>query len=449
MVIGSLVTNVVADLSKWGPNLTKARGQMAQFARDMSTLQTVISGVVSGVAANFVLQMVDMGSALHDTASLLKVNVESLQRYRFAIEQVGGSASRLERNISMLNRMIGKASLGDGAAIGIFQRLGLDPSGLASMGTDRALMGSIEAISKLSSATEQAAITAQLFGKSSQDILLAARNLKEFREQMGKIDPVTSKAVGNLEAIGDEVNSLKTGFSNLGMEIVGTFGPVLLPFVENAQNQIKSLKATLWDFPWELWREMRGYTVTPTQTPTLPGAPPIGVNFPGNPALNRPGNTANFPGNPALNPNFGQLPGQSPVAIDANQKEFMQGINRVFNALPGRLQGAIMQGMGAKLPAPVENFFQGIGKFIGQGGLMANPAKALGMVPGFDLARSGSAESYRQQVRIERQGSGNNKLEQVGNKQLVAQQGMLGELRAIAKSVKDGGVQLVAANFGG
>ena len=436
MVIGSLVTNIVADLSKWGPNLTKARGQMAKFTKSVNAFQAVIGGAVVGSIGSWMQATVDQASALQDASQKLNVGVEALQKYRHAAEQLGSSSNTLDRSLLFLNKTIGKAMLGSEGAAKALADVGLSADELA--GDDKALLKVVDALGQLPNRFQQSAAATALFGKAGQDMLLVvdagSEGLAKIGDELQRIGGVAgASAVAKLDTVGEKIAELQKVGQATSTDLLGVLAPVAEFKIGQVKRDVGALKAvvdglkqTYAEFKRDLAPDVRGSSRGGGASGSF-DVVPIGVNQPRNPAMT---------GSPNW---YGE-------SITNNQKQFMQGLTSVMNMLPGRIQLAIAQAQGKSLPAPVDNFLQGIGRVIGggMGGMATAGAKMLGQVPGFAMTRSGSAESYRQQVRIER----NSPQMQIANKQLDAQKRTATAVEKLVGMVKGGG-EMLAANFTG
>jgi hypothetical protein len=433
MVIGSLVTNIVADLSKWGPNLSKARGQFARFTQQVSTMQAAVAGAATAAVVGFVKTAVDQASALNDASQKLKINVDALQRYRFAMSQAGGSAQMMDRSISILNKTVGNALFGNKGAITAFDRLGLTAEKLQTIGSDGALLQVMKAISQLPSA-EQAAASMAVFGKGGQELLPAVRNMREFVEWMQKIKPVSADAIAGLDVVGDEMNMLSEQAKNLRIEATATFAGPLTLYMKYWQGNLEGIRRTFGFFR-DILRDMRGYTI-PGKPPKQwgpPGAPRLPAGFPATPNMFRPVQ----PTMPALAPST-MTPAPNAHAAWQQQKDAaraMTMLNGEIAKLPAFIQGAIGQMRGQSLPAPVENLFRGIGGGVASWANWLQPnAERMGVSPGFRMTQAGSADSYRQQAAISR----NNDSMKVAKDQLKEDKKANGWLEKIAAKLGDG-----------
>ena len=457
MVIGSLVTNIVADLSKWGPNLNKARGQFANFARNLASVQTAISAITAGVAVQFVRSQVEIASKIKDTSLKLGLAVESYQRLAFGMEQVGGSASSLERNVAKLNQTLGRALSGNKSAADAFASLGLDPKQLGAAGGESAILQTISAIGKLPSAAQQAQAAVAIFGKGGQDMLLASRNMLEFVNSMMDIKPISAGAVDGLEKVGDEINTISTNARNLGVEMTAAFGPAISYLLNLMTNEVQHLNLRF-EMAKQILRDMRGYTIPGPPAKHVPAygegaifpSTPLPVGQHKNPNMFRPVQ----PRMPTLSgprPRF--WPDAPSLAVNDQMRQAEKGIAAILGLLPGRLQLAASNALGrAPSLGPAEGLFNGIGGMLA--GLAGAPGAIGGKLAKFGIVGErtkplealvgGSREAYvasRENMRPRM------KTNEVLEKQLTVQKAAAAGIAKIAEAVA-GGVQLVGGAIG-
>lgn len=124
------------------------------------------------------------GDDIADTASKLAVSTDTLQEYRFAVHALGGAYEDADDALSGFQEAFGAAQAKlSKKAVKPFEALGLDPDSFASV--DEAFRATIDAIARLESTAEQAAIAKKL-GISAM--------LPALREGTGEIDRLRQAA---------------------------------------------------------------------------------------------------------------------------------------------------------------------------------------------------------------------------------------------------------------
>lgn len=389
MVIGSLVTNIVADLSKWGPNLNKARGQMGEFVRGISTMQAAIGGLVAGAAASFIKSTIEQAAALKDTAFRLNVNVEALQKYRFAADQMGSSAYSLDRALGFLNKTLGKAVGGNREAVDAFQGLGLSISQLSNQGLDKTFLDVIDAIRRLPSDSLQASTAAAILGKSSMDLLESIRagsgEFEKYGQRLEHIGGVASQsAIAGLDELDDKLKELKASWDAFKIEAVSTgAGPVSM-ILKTAQKEL-SWWNWLLNLPGGLLRDAMGSTQyerafgkPDAASPSRPFVRPLSVSTPRNPMFTSGQSLGSGGGGIGafMQSGLSMMAAPNQNAVADNFKSAQRGLVAVLNMLPARIQVALT---GNTLPGPLEGFFRRIGGLAaGFGGAVPAVVGAIG-----------------------------------------------------------------------
>lgn len=115
--LGQDIPGVSAALRGLGPAGAVAAGAFALVA----------SAVAAGMTA--AREYMTWAADLTDAADAVQTNVESLQAWRFAMEEVGGTSQDLDAGLAGLNSTIGalKTGLGDVKQVAALKELGLDP----------------------------------------------------------------------------------------------------------------------------------------------------------------------------------------------------------------------------------------------------------------------------------------------------------------------------------
>ena len=419
MVIGSLTTNIVADLSKWGPNLTKARGQMAGFVQSVNVMQGVMAGLVTGAVASFIKSGADLGSSIHDVSQGLKVGAENLQVFRHAAEQSGSTAATLDRSLAFLSKTVGKGSAA-------FARLGLDVEKLRSQQIDQTFLDVIDAIRRLPTESERAAAAQQLLGKSSSSlnnvIHDGASALRELRGEMEKYNMVVSQNTVELtDSLGDRVGALQKRWDNLKIRVAASAESIIRVAEHVNEN------------PMLLF----GDPLRQARTPWWLRKQEMPASFPRTPAMQEYSNTRNPGGSEYNIQGIGVsmlsgvnlvLQGIQDTINTADQHQTK--LNNIISKLPVFMQVAIAEARGQSLPGPVESVFRKAGEMVGAfSNATASPSPEMSAIPRttLRLARTGTAESYRQRAATQQQND-QSKIAKKHLKEAEKQTGILGKV---------------------
>lgn len=158
------------DFERLGQSGDRALRQITLQAglaqRAMSLLGPVLAGLsVAGLAA-FARNAVSAAGAIGEVAEQIGITTDALQVLQFASVQSGVSAEELERALATLTRTIADAEQGSGDAAARFERFGIafrDAGG--NVRATEAILGDVaDAMSRLESPTERAALATAVFG---------------------------------------------------------------------------------------------------------------------------------------------------------------------------------------------------------------------------------------------------------------------------------------------
>lgn len=243
--VDPVVLKLVADVRDYNTKLGEAQRLTdkhldAMGAAGLRTGQTIRKGfnLAAGAAASFaaaggaqiVLDLVKAGlehaSALGEQAAQLGVTTDALQEYRYAASQAGLSNGEMDQALQQLTRRIGEAQSGTKAQAEAFEKLGIsvkDANGKIIDAGD-AIPLIADAMTKIESPAERAAILMDLFGKAGQKLepLLSggAAGVNSLRDAAHKLGIVLSSA--QIQKADDAADKLSAVQQVLQARIAGT-----------------------------------------------------------------------------------------------------------------------------------------------------------------------------------------------------------------------------------
>jgi hypothetical protein len=395
MVIGSLTTNIVADLSKWGPNLTKARGQLSTFSKSVSAATSKLGGLATAFAAGFsikrIISTVDAMDDMADAAGRLGVSVQSFTSLDYAAKQLGSSTGALTAGFT-------KMLAGVGRSAPIFSQLGLDIGKLKSQSADQTFTDIADAISKLPTPAEKTAAAMAIFGKSGAGLLPMLNAGKDGIGGFAKEAQALGVAFDDMDA--SKIAEADAAFKSMAASIQGMVQSLtiaLAPALTKAADGFSQIvtankrffggteKGPRQDFANNFVNKLSDQNVLDAVTATPLGEMDEFQRSAFQSRLDKIFEARNKP-MPAL---LDKLPGMgmSDSAKLHTGVAQQSSLNGLLGMLPGGLQASISKARGHDLPAPIKSAFENIG------GLIANGAgSALGMV-GAGAAGVGSAFS--------------------------------------------------------
>lgn len=183
------VVSLEAQTAKYVQELEKANKKLDRFHKDQERALGAIKkaflnlGVTLAAAlsvraiVNFTRASVEMADQLGETARAAGISAETLQRLRFAFDQLGGiAAGETDQGLQRFNRTLGLAINGGREAQQQFKLLGVafrDSLG-RGLGTDVALEATLKALGEIENDAQRAAVAGQLFGREMGPKLAAA-----------------------------------------------------------------------------------------------------------------------------------------------------------------------------------------------------------------------------------------------------------------------------------
>lgn len=207
-------------------------------------------GRLLGVAAieEFSRKVLTMTAGLVDQAKVLNVTVESLQAFREAMKDSGGSAEDADQILKRLTVTIGAAKLGASQATDVFAHLGLGPKDIEGTG-EQVLVRVAKALLAIKDPTVRARLEVEAFNRSGQEF---ERTLADVA---GGLDVLAAKYLAQNRIIADDtalkakkaLDDLSAAWSKLGTAAA----PVItqtLTWLEQSIEGYKLLGAAVADY---------------------------------------------------------------------------------------------------------------------------------------------------------------------------------------------------------
>jgi hypothetical protein len=185
-----------------------------------SLAKTAAVGFAAAISIDAITGAISRGleyaSSLGEVAQQLGVTTDALQEYRFAATQAGLSQEDMDQSLSQLTRRIGEAASGTKAQAQAFETLGInvrDARGNVIQAGD-AIPLIAEALKRVQSPAERAALLMDLFGRSGQKLepLLAGgaagvNNLRDAARELGVV--LSSQQIQSADDAADKLAAVK------------------------------------------------------------------------------------------------------------------------------------------------------------------------------------------------------------------------------------------------
>lgn len=199
-----------------------AMGQ--SLKKSFSLAQTAMVAFAGSIVIDKLVQAtkfgLDYASSLGEMAQQLGISTNALQEYRYAATQVGLSSEEMDQALSQLTRRIGEGASGTKAQAEAFDKLGItvkDVEGKVLNAGD-AIPLIADALQKIQSPAERAAILMDLFGRAGQKLepLLsggsaAVNQLRDAAHALGVV--LSERQIQQADETADKLAALKTVMS--------------------------------------------------------------------------------------------------------------------------------------------------------------------------------------------------------------------------------------------
>lgn len=250
--VKKLLVQIDASVELLRRNLATGEQQVAIFEKRTQTSLSVIDrqfqklGTNSGTVFNKMLaglatlgvafsltaivaatrRGLEFAGSLGETSRQLGVTSRDLQIYRFAASQVGITQEAMDKGLARLTRSLGQAATGGKEQAQVFKALGIDirdSSGQVKNAGD-VIPELADALQKINTPAERAAVLTKLFGKSWSDIVTlldqGRGQINELRDAANKLGIVLSdEQIQKADQTADRLDALKTA---LNAKIAGT-----------------------------------------------------------------------------------------------------------------------------------------------------------------------------------------------------------------------------------
>lgn len=301
--------------------ILSAQGNMERLGKTARSVATVLGGAfaIRG-ASRLTTDALKMADAIGEVATKAGVSATQLQVLRFAAEQNGGSAEKLDSALIKLNTNLGQAALeargladSGGPAAEALERLGISvlTAGGQARTTGDLFPELVDRLAAIESPAERASLAARIFGESigpelagviaegsaalaryladlerfrgllSEELIAAAGKTKDAFDALGFAFSTNLKA-GVVQGFAGEVDSLKAvtedpEFVENVNELGRTFGGFLRIILEQGPRALAILNgiARAWKAPFAGGRVLLERVGLIDPAPAAPGPQPV------------------------------------------------------------------------------------------------------------------------------------------------------------------------------
>lgn len=238
-VMGTLVTTLAVDATKFNKGLSTASGGIKSFASSAASFLNPITAAFATVAASAAAaglsiygianRIADL-AAINDKAMQTGLSGKFLQQLGYAADQSGVSVDLLRTSVSKMTQAIGKATMGDKAAQKGLADIGIRIEDIVSLHPDQQFKVIAERISKLPTVATRAAAAMKIFGKSAIDLgpLLSdgAKGIDTLLKEAERLGiGLNAASFEKIARADDAIQRMKSSFSALVDQIAVGLAP--------------------------------------------------------------------------------------------------------------------------------------------------------------------------------------------------------------------------------
>ncbi len=185
------------------------------------------------------------GDQVAKTAGKLGIGIEALQEFRYAAERSGVSTATFDSSLTAMQKRLGEAARGTGAAKKALDQIGLSAKDLVAMGPEKAMGAIADRLQGIEAPAERAAIAAALFSRSGIGMVNmlggGSEALQQLRDDARKTGYVLSvEAARDAEKFADA--QLDAQLTVKGLK--NTIGAELMPVVTRSMKTFSAWAVT-------------------------------------------------------------------------------------------------------------------------------------------------------------------------------------------------------------
>lgn len=269
ITMGKLVYRIIGDnvelkkaindseqvINRFGKGVNEIAAGLRTAGKVMTGIGTVMVGALSAV----VVKTAEAAGEIDDLAKRSGISRERLQELGYAAKQNGSSIEGLAVALGQLSRNMLDAANDTGEAKDVLKALNVslvDSQGSLRNSSD-VLLDVADRFSQMTNETEMTAVAMRLFGRSGAELVPFLREGREGIERLSQEARelgfvLGEEAVKDLEAFGDEMDAVKTGFAGVGRQIA----VALLPYARDLLDGLKNLVKWFNDLPESMRKGM-------------------------------------------------------------------------------------------------------------------------------------------------------------------------------------------------
>jgi hypothetical protein len=211
----------------------------------MAGTTAAFAGAAAAVGA-VVLKSTDFIDTLVKTADKLDVNVEFLQKFRFAAEQTGVETRTADMALQRFSRRLGEAKKGTGELLPALKDLGIRQKDIRDLSPEQALLLFADRLDTVQDSSKRLALAFKAFDSEGAALINTLKGgstqLQEFFDDATSLGAVLSvDAARGVADFADEFTRLKTLIAGVTNQLTAAFAPALETATETLVGKVQKI----------------------------------------------------------------------------------------------------------------------------------------------------------------------------------------------------------------
>lgn len=237
--IGEILIGMKVDSNGLTKGLKSGSSSLGSFGTMLSTtkgnviaLGAAVAAVGTGAFASWVTSSIDAINTQGDLSAQLGLSTSALQQLQAAALATGSDSETMNASLSKLQLTLGEAQSGSGAAAAAFGTLGLSAQELLNLPVEEQFKAISGALAGISNNNEQAALTADIFGKANLGLLNTINAGTDALEQNKAAALATGFALSdvdntNIADAQDALDQIMGVVTALGNQLAASLAPAI------------------------------------------------------------------------------------------------------------------------------------------------------------------------------------------------------------------------------
>lgn len=256
----TLTVSLVAEVASLKKGMNEAKGQLGGLQKSAASTANAIKTAFGAMAGVFAAQQIAQGvrsmvDSFQETAGMIEdtkhlaealgSTTEEMQILQRSAAFAEVDVDMLNRNLKIMTKNLGNASIGTGPAVKALEDLGLSAQNLIRMPITHQVQAIAEGMNRLTSQSQKAAMAAALFGRAGIEMLPflsdGALDLQTLGDEMMRTGELFSLAeAGAVDEMGDAMVALGAQVQALENQLVIALAPAITKIVAKIKEFVDS-----------------------------------------------------------------------------------------------------------------------------------------------------------------------------------------------------------------